>query len=239
MNKLIPSLLIFIVIFNLGTYASHKVYIIHGYGGTGYELGKIQLALEAENFETEIFRYASLHEDVDSVGIRLFKKIRKDDYDSVSFVTHSMGGIVVRTLYKHIQERKDFPFIHRVVMIAPPNSGSPVADSLQQYDFIRFLVGPNITNLTTDSLTGAPKYPIPTCELGLIIGVTDREKWMKTIPLNGQNDGVVLTESAKMGIEKDIVFIERSHIFLVFDEEVIEHVVCFLRNGEFEKEEQN
>ena len=214
-------------------HASHKVYFIHGYGGHGFELNKLKRAVNKSGFECEIFSYQSLRSEIDSVALELYFKIKKEGYDTISFVTHSMGGIVVRALHLHINQEKSFPFIYRTVMIAPPNSGSPVADSLKQYGLIRFLVGPNIHNLTTDSISGANKYPKPTGELGVIIGLKDKDKWYYTVPLPDENDGIVLSKSAIMGIEKDVVKVDASHIMLIFNKKVKQYVVRFLKEGKF------
>ncbi|MBI9036346.1 MAG: alpha/beta hydrolase [Bacteroidales bacterium] len=235
MKKISIAILIICLFGSVRTHASYKVYVVHGYGGLGLELNEIHKSIKEQGYESEIYTYPSLIKDIDSVGVELFHKIQQEGIDTVSFVTHSMGGMVVRSLYSHLHKGINFPFIHRIVMIAPPNNGSPVADSLEQYELIRFLVGPNIVNLTTDTLTGAHKYPIPTAELGVIIGIADREKWMYSVPLIGDNDGVVMAESAKMGVEKDIVYVKASHIALVFNEEVRKQVVYFLKEGVFER----
>ena len=215
------------------THATNKVYLIHGYAGLGLELENIHKVIKKEGFESEIYVYPSLSKDIDSVGVELFKKIQKENYDTVSFVTHSMGALVVRSLYEHIDSLSSFPFIYRIVMIAPPNNGSPVADFFAQFSFIKFIVGPNVNNLTSNPVTGASKYPIPTCEVGIIAGSYGKKKGFN-IFIKDDNDGVVIPEQTKLGIEKDIVFVKSWHIGLLFDKKVIKYVITFLQNGKFE-----
>jgi uncharacterized alpha/beta hydrolase family protein len=215
------------------THATNKVYLIHGYAGLGLELENIHKAIKNEGFESEIYVYPSLSKDVDSVGVELFRKIQKENYDTVSFVTHSMGALVVRSLYEHIDSLSSFPFIYRIVMIAPPNNGSPVADFFAQFSFIKFIVGPNVNNLTSNPVTGANKYPIPTCEVGLIAGSYGKKKGFN-IFIKDDNDGVVIPEQTKLGIEKDIVFVKSWHVGLLFDKKVIKYVITFLQNGKFD-----
>ncbi|HAN78216.1 MAG TPA: hypothetical protein DCQ31_10815 [Bacteroidales bacterium] len=212
--------------------ASYKVYIVHGLGGIGLELSKIKNTIEKSGFESEIYWYPSLVRDIDSVGKLLITKIRKENYDTISFVTHSLGGLVVRTLYEHIKTDSNFPFIHRIVMVAPPNQGSPVADFFVQWSLARFIVGPNLKNLTTNKSTGASRYPIPAAEVGVISGGRGKENGYNYF-LNGDNDGVLLPEMTKMGIEKDVVFVKAAHVELVFNSEVNKMVVNFLKTGKF------
>lgn len=165
-------LIIFILMeVTLAASASHKVYIIHGYGGFGLLMNKIQHAIQKDGYTSENYTYNSFAENIDSVGLKLYNKIKNENPDSVSFVTHSMGALVVRSMYSHINENEKFPFIFRFVMIAPPNKGTPVADFYSTFSFFKALGGPNVQNLTTDSLTGAERLPKPTCETGLILGI--------------------------------------------------------------------
>ena len=100
MKKIIITITVLLSQFT--SYATTKIYLIHGYGGIGIEMKEIQKSIDKKGFNSEIFSYPSLTEDVDSVGISLFKKIQSENYDTVSFVTHSMGALVVRSLYEHI-----------------------------------------------------------------------------------------------------------------------------------------
>lgn len=232
MKKYSFFLLIIQLFFTIGARASHKVYLIHGYGGPGFEMNSIYKAIQKEKYNCEIYTYPSLVKDVDSVGSEAFNKIQKENYDTVSFITHSMGALVVRSMYEHLDSLTTFPFIYRIIMIAPPNNGSPVADFFAQFSFLKFIVGPNVNNLTTNPVTGAGKYPIPTCEVGLIAGSFGNERGFN-IFVKGDNDGVLIPEKTKLGIEKDVVFVKSWHIGLLFNKKVIEHVISFLHAGKF------
>lgn len=216
----------------LSAKASHKIYLVHGYAGLGLELEKINRAVSGAGFVSEIYHYPSLVEDVDRVGKELLSKIQQENYDSVSFVTHSLGALVVRSIYHHLDSMVRFPFIHRFVMIAPPNNGSPIADFWAQFGFVKYLVGPNVDNLTTNPITGAQKYPIPGCEVGIIAGSTGR-KVGYNIFIVGDNDGLVPVESAKLGTEQDLTLVNSSHVSLVLNKKVVNNVVNFLEYGKF------
>lgn len=212
--------------------ASHKVYLVHGYCGLGVELEKIHRAIIKEGFTCEIVVYPSLSEDVDSVGKHLFQRIRQENFDTISFVTHSMGALVVRSLHHYVQPEQHFPFIHRIIMIAPPNNGSPVADFFAQFGFLEFIVGPNVRNLTTDSKSGAQKYAVPTCEVGLILGIKGNEVGYNSF-IKGDDDGLVPAETSKLGIETDVAYIKDSHVGLILNKKVIRITIAFLKRGKF------
>ena len=214
--------------------ASQKVYIIHGFGGLGIEMEKIHRAIDNEGYTSEIYTYPSLVKDFDSVGRILFEKIQTERFDTVSFVTHSMGALVARSIYEHLDSLTTFPYIQRIVMIAPPNNGSPVADYFAQFTFLKNILGPNINNLTTNPITGASKYPIPTCEVGLIVGSYGGKKGFNLF-INADNDGVLLPQQTKLGVEKDIIFIKSWHVGLLFSTKVIKQTISFLKTGKFFK----
>jgi len=237
MTKKNITFLMFMLFGSMLANATTKVYLIHGYGGLGIELKEIQKAIEKEGFVSEIYTYPSLVKDVDSVGNTLFYKIQKENYDTVSFVTHSLGALVVRSMYEHLDSLTSFPFIHRIVMIAPPNNGSPVADFFAQFSFVKHIIGPNINNITTNPLTGAGKYPIPTCEVGLIAGSYGRKRGFN-IFVKGDNDGVLIPEKTKMGVEKDVAFVKSWHVGLLYNKTVKKYVISFLINGIFKPVEE-
>ncbi len=226
--KLLPLLLLF----SLPLVASHKVYLIHGYAGLGLEMQLIKSSLDEAGFHAEIFTYPSLREDVDTAAMGLWHKIEADRPDTVYFVTHSMGALVARSVYHHLPARGWKPFIHRIVMIAPPNKGTPVADFFVQSRLARLLGGPNLPNLTTDPEKGAYSYPIPDAETGLILGVRGGRKGFNLF-LEEDNDGLIIPKDAILGNEKDLVFIKATHAGILFKSLTVRMVIKFLRTGRF------
>jgi len=141
--------------------ATHKVYILHGYGGSLIQMDKIDKGLKHEGYDTDNYTYPSFTESIDSIGHDLYVKIKQENYDSVSFVTHSMGALVVRSMYKYMEPSIHFPYIFRFIMLAPPNKGTEMADFFTNSSFRSFL-GPNVVLMRTDSNSYAIKLPIPT-----------------------------------------------------------------------------
>jgi triacylglycerol lipase len=144
-----------------------------------------------------------------------------------------MGALVVRSLYDHFDLHNSSFRILRIVMIAPPNTGTYVADFFSKFGFLNYFTGPNVENLTLNPNIGAMKYPKPTCEVGIIAGYKGN-KYGYNFLIKGDNDGLLQPEQTKLGIEKDFILIKSSHWKLLNNNEVINQTKSFLLHGKFE-----
>lgn len=146
----------------------------------------------------------------------------------VHFVTHSMGGIVLRCYLRN----HPLPQLGRIVMLAPPNAGSEVADHLKATWFFRFVFGPAGQQLGTN---GLPRTlgPAPG-ETGIIIGQAAHNlsfgRWF-----SGPNDGKVSLLSARLEGLKDFLVVPSGHTWVMWHRPVIAQVLAFLRDGKFRR----
>lgn len=212
--------------------ASHKVYVIHGFGGFALQMEKINHSLKIAGFQTENYSYHSFTKDLDSIGKDLYEKVRKENFDSVSFVTHSMGALVVRSMYQFIAKASDFPFIFRIVMVAPPNKGTEMADIFSN-PTTEFFLGPNVKHMKTDTFSLANRLPVPDCETGIIAGVKGKKPWFNPF-LKNDNDGNVSVNLTTLGNEKDFVLVNATHGWMTQQKKVISYIISFLKTGIFE-----
>jgi len=213
--------------------ATHKVYILHGYAGSLFQMEKIYNGLKHEGYNTENYTYPSFKESIDSIGHDLYVKVKQENYDSVSFVTHSMGALVVRSMYQYLGTTSHFPFIYRFVMLAPPNKGTEMADFFSKSYFRSFL-GPNVILMRTDSNSYTFKLPVPTCEVGLIVGIKGSKPWFNPF-MKDDNDGTVTMKEAILGIEKEITTVKSMHILMPLRKKVVILVNRFMKTGSFGK----
>jgi hypothetical protein len=220
-------------------YGSHKIFVIHGYATPRIVMKKIDKCLKKANYATENYSYKSISVDLDTLGKQLYNIIEKSGYDSVSFVTHSMGALVVRSMLQYSIKDKSFPVIFRMVMIAPPNKGAEIADFYSSLFLVKKLLGPNVRHMTTDSGSYTNKLPIPNnSEIGIIIGIRGKKHGYNLF-IKGDNDWVLTPEKTKLGIEKDRVFIKHRHIALLRQKIVCNLVIEFLASGTFISMDKN
>lgn len=148
----------------------------------------------------------------------------------INFVTHSLGGILVR-VYLQEHARGD---IGRVVMLGPPNQGSEVVDKLKDAPGFALLNGPAGRQLGTGA-ADLPKSLGPVgFELGVIAG-TQSFNLLLSLFLPNPDDGKVSVAATQVAGMQDFMTVPVSHPFLMQDEAVIAQVVHFLQHGEFSK----
>lgn len=147
---------------------------------------------------------------------------------TVHFVTHSMGGILVRAYLA----RSRPPNLGRVVMLSPPNRGSELVDVLGGTWWFRTFLGPAAVELGTGPDSLPNRLGPADFELGVVMGsrsLNPLGSWF--IP--GADDGTVSVESAKLAGMRDFLLVRRSHTFIMLDDVVADATLHFLRHGRF------
>ena len=151
-----------------------------------------------------------------------------DGIESVSFVTHSLGGIVTRDLLGRDAPWRKRIRVHRFVMLAPPNRGSIAADAVRDWMPYRWLMGAVGQEVTTAEIA---KVPIPQCEFGIIAGGKGKAGYNPLLP--GDDDGVVTVENTKLEGARDFLRVQSSHTFIMNHAETRRAVLRFLKSGSF------
>jgi len=213
--------------------AKHEVYVIHGFCSARIVMHKINRYLQKAHYTTKNYGYKSIDIDLDSLGKQLYFSIKKSGYDSISFVTHSMGALVVRSMLKYSEKDSCFPHIYRIVMLAPPNKGAEIADVFSSKKFFKRFFDPNISKMKTDSNSYTNKLPIPKhSEIGLIVGIRGNKKGYSQY-IKNDNDGALTPTKAYLGIEKDAILIKKEHTLMTQSLYVCRLIAEFLKQGVF------
>ncbi len=213
------------------------VIVLHGLGRTASSMGRIEEALARENYLVWNESYPSTSHSIEQLSAATVRQgleyCEQNQAQTVNFVTHSLGGILVRQYLQH----HTISNLGRVVMLSPPNHGSEVADLLKNYTIFQIALGPAGQQLGTDkdSLTG--KLEPVKGEIGIITGVSSSDPWFSPV-IPGDDDGKVSVESAKLDEMSDFLTVPNGHTFIMRDESVIEQVLFFLDNGTFNREGQ-
>lgn len=147
---------------------------------------------------------------------------------TVHFVTHSLGGILVRQyLATH-----SLPRLGRVVMIAPPNQGSEVVDRMRHMPGFRLWNGPAGLQLGTGPDDVPRKLPPVDFALGVIAGTRTFNVILSQF-LPNPDDGKVSVDSTRVAGMADFVTVPYSHPFIMERAEVIDLALRFIESGQF------
>lgn len=153
--------------------------------------------------------------------------------DRLHFVTHSLGGILVRAWLAQGHP----PNLGRVVMLAPPNHGSEIVDAIRSNDFLddvaTFLNGPATTELGTGDDSFPDTLPPVDFELGVIAGDFPINPIGAAV-IGERSDGTVSVDSTRVQGMDDHIVIRASHTLIMMNPLAIAEVIEFLHNGVFD-----
>ncbi len=195
------------------------VVLIHGLAAGRAMMRPLESRLLQAGFETLNWGYRSIIGDIGRLGRSLAELLQqldgRDSLDRIHLVTHSMGSIIARAALAESESQR----LSRVVMLGPPNGGSPVATRLapalgwfckplkqlsdRQGSFVRSLSQPSGH------------------EIDIIAAAYDR---------------VVRMEDTTLSTQSDHVIVRSGHTSMLFRHEVAELVESFLRTGKFRRE---
>lgn len=212
---------------------NESVILLHGLGDVKLSMLKLEIALKEEGYTTKNIGYSSNGETIESLAEKelseIVERYKKIGFDKIHFVTHSMGGLIVRC---YLQDH-ELPEGSRIVMLSPPNKGSEVADHFKESKFYNLIVGDVGQELATDSnILSELKQIIP--EIGIIAGDKSTNPYFSKI-IPGEDDGRVAVDNTKLTEMKDFMIVHSTHLTIKYNDEVIRQTVFFLQNGKFYK----
>ncbi len=213
-------------------FAQEGVILLHGLCRSAASMSDMEAFLRQAGFVVLNCDYPSRTDSIEklsdnAVGGSLKSGLLKD-CKKIHFVTHSLGGILVRSYFSRNADAR----LGRVVMLGPPNHGSEVVDRLGGWRVFRVLNGPAGSELGTSDQSTPNRLGRVNFELGIIAG--DRSiNWINSRMIKGSDDGKVSVERTKVDGMKEHIVVHATHPFMMKNRKVLRHTLRFLRTGSF------
>ncbi|MEM8549147.1 MAG: alpha/beta fold hydrolase [Pseudomonadota bacterium] len=210
---------------------SDTVVLLHGLARSARSMRPLERALAAAGYRVCNIDYPSTQHAIEDLSERhVLPALAACAGDQpVHFVTHSMGGIIVR----YLASLDAAPAIGRVVMLGPPNAGSEVVDKIGSWRAFDWVNGPAGRQLGT----GAGSLPKQLGPAQFTVGIIAGRRsinWINSTMIPGADDGKVSVASARLAGMSDFRVLPVTHPMMMRNRQVIAEVVYFLREGKFQ-----
>ena len=191
------------------------VVLIHGLGGNRMVLWPLAYQVRRSGFTTSTFGYPSWWWSIEHHARRFQRHLEKiasdESIEQFHIVAHSMGSIVTRKALLDVKFEK----LNRIVMLASPNQGSPVARVLgTAFPFCKTL-----RQISSHPRSFVRNLPEPhQTDIGIVAARYDR---------------VIPERNSHLAIESDHVVLKSGHNGLLVRPTAARQVIEFLNHGQF------
>jgi pimeloyl-ACP methyl ester carboxylesterase len=208
--------------------ASPHIILVHGLGRTRHDMFLLAPRIRAAfpKSTVHLFEYHSRKITIAQATSLLADFVaQRAGSEGVSFVGHSLGGIVSRAL--DATHECGAP-LERLVTLGSPHNGAKIATILSRYSIPRAIFGPVLDELGSLALPARPRQ----LQIGCIVGATKTR--FGFFPLFGEdNDGLVLAREAVLAECSAHVSLAAFHGLMPFSKRVAELTCRFLAKGNF------
>lgn len=218
------------------------VILLHGIARTRRCMSRLESFLRDQGgYTTFNMEYASTRFPLKHHAAALTRVVENlaPEVTEINFVTHSMGGLVVRHFLADASDaeggKTPDPRIRRLVMIGPPNHGSQMARLLDRSPAFQWIWGSSGRQMArwqeVQSCLATPQ-----CEFGIVAGGTGKDRGRNPL-LQGDDDLIVTIEETRLAGAHDFIMLPFRHSQF-HSQQVFGAVLRFLDQGYFISESQ-
>lgn len=212
--------------------AEECIVLLHGLWRSDASMNKMEKAMNRAGYKVSNIGYDSTSKTVEELASETIPLAVDScsDTEKIHFVTHSMGGILMRQYLEH----DDIENLGRVVMLGPPNQGSEAVDSYKNFPGFEFFAGPAGLQLGTGEAS-VPRYLGPVSfDVGVIAGTQSINPILSGI-LPDRDDGKVSVKSTRVEGMNDHIEMPVTHVFMMRDKDVFAQILHYLEHGFFQR----
>lgn len=207
--------------------------MLHGLARTDKSMNKLAGSLQAAGYKVINIGYPSTRKSIEELSEPTIAEAvaQCSAKTALHFVTHSMGGILVR----HYLQNHSVANLKRVVMLGPPNQGSEVVDKLKHLWLFKLINGPAGCQLGTIGNSLPARLGPADYEVGVIAGNRSINPLLSLL-LPKPNDGKVSVQNTRLAGMTDFIQLPVTHTFMMNQKIVIDQVIFFLHHGKFNQQ---
>lgn len=209
---------------------AEAIIFIHGMGRKHHSFRKLQKEAKRRGYITYNQTYSSTKQKVEYSSKQYIEKaldsLKVHAPTKVHFVTHSLGGILIRYYLSHYTIKN----LGAIAMLAPPNQGSHITErykNLFWYKTATGVAGQQL-GISNNQLLKSLK-PINT-KLLIIAGSRSSDPWFNSV-FDEPHDGKVSVRATKLAEPHKHITVDAGHTFIMNNAEVQKHIFEFLSNA--------
>jgi len=206
--------------------------LIHGLARTSRCMNKAASILEKYGYAIININYPSRKKPINQIVkeniLPIIKNCESNNYKQIHFLTHSMGGILLR-YYLSLHSIQN---LGKTVMLAPPNQGSEIVDKLGHLSIFSLLNGPAGQELGTHKNNIPKRLGAIHFETGIITGNKTINPLLSML-IPGTNDGKVSINNTKIRGMRDFLVVPYPHPIIMQQTSIIHQTIFFTQNGGF------
>ncbi len=207
------------------------VVLVHGIWSNGVDLWRLRLHLKQAGYDCYIFNYHVWQAPAEELAKRLHNFVQDIDADIIHYVGHSFGGIILMHYFDQFPFKKSGEKHEgRIVLLGSPVHGSAVGKRISRSPVTRWTLGKSLKSGITGDVPEWKGWQ----DIGVIAGTLPLGMGLLAGGPNPPHDGTVSVEETRLKGATDFITLPVSHSGMLLSTAVANHVITFLRSGQFD-----
>lgn len=201
------------------------IIFLHGLFMNAMSMKKMERHFKLLGYSTSVFEYNSTGETLEENVKMLKKHVDSIYYSTIHFVGHSMGGLLIRFLFKSYPNQKP----GKCITIGTPHKGAHLAKWINS-TVLSPLVGKGYYK---GLLKEVDEKWIHANPIGSIAGCSKIGFLWLIDSIQGDHDGTVFVHETFLSGQSDHVVIHKGHTEMILSSLCFKNIENFLKKGHF------